>query len=361
MKKYLFSTMLFFVLLVPFSICSNALQTHFDRLDERDYKKINVSDQTIGLAFLKKPTVFYTKSTSGTLEKSIKQQKKNSYLQVQKEINIGTKTYYQISSNYYILKTNNVVYKKASEDLQSYINNLKEKKAIKTIVQKAAQFQLQEQQVFYVADYLSKTVSYDYDTYRERKVTYESYQAYGALVNHLAVCQGYASAFQEIMDKLNITNQYVVSDRMNHAWNAVEIGGEWFHVDTTWNDPNQVNYILLNDKEISKDHYGWDKSDFKSSSPRFSTLRNHSYFTDSMYLYYLNDDGDIIRTNLEGKRENLYMHLGFDDSSDIYECYFSNGKMYLIVEEEELFNKYEVQPNKELRLIKSYTREEYYK
>lgn len=63
--------------------------------------------------------------------------------------------------------------------------------------------------------------------------------AYGALANQEAVCQGYASAFNLIMQKLDIpvVNVYGVSDGENHVWNQVLVHGQWLYVDVTFNDP----------------------------------------------------------------------------------------------------------------------------
>ena len=37
------------------------------------------------------------------------------------------------------------------------------------------------------------------------------------------------------LEKMGIRNYKVSSD--NHVWNVVEIGGQWYHIDLTWDDP----------------------------------------------------------------------------------------------------------------------------
>ena len=65
------------------------------------------------------------------------------------------------------------------------------------------------------------------------------WNAYGALVKGEAVCQGYAAAFNLLMQHLGIpvVNDYGNSDSEPHVWNQVRIDGEWFYVDVTFNDP----------------------------------------------------------------------------------------------------------------------------
>ena len=61
------------------------------------------------------------------------------------------------------------------------------------------------------------------------------YSAYGALVEGMAVCEGYARAFQYLMHKSGISCM-VVSGFGNgeaHAWNAVQIGSSWYYTDIT--------------------------------------------------------------------------------------------------------------------------------
>ncbi|MEI3504500.1 MAG: transglutaminase domain-containing protein [Anaerovoracaceae bacterium] len=60
---------------------------------------------------------------------------------------------------------------------------------------------------------------------------------YGALVGHKAVCEGYAQAYQYVMQHYGVHTGIVTSDNACHAWNIVKIRGNWYHVDVTWDDP----------------------------------------------------------------------------------------------------------------------------
>ncbi len=119
-----------------------------------------------------------------------------------------------------------------------------------------------------VHDYLVQNCEYDYDRLESGQLPNISHTAYGALVKGMAVCDGYGDAYTYIMeDKLGIPCELVTSDAMAHAWNMIQIGGKWYHVDVTWDDPVRDcigrvghNYFMLSDKVISDDnhrHEGW--------------------------------------------------------------------------------------------------------
>ncbi len=74
---------------------------------------------------------------------------------------------------------------------------------------------------------------------------------YGTLINGRAICSGYSGTFQLFMDMLGIecitVNGAANADREEHAWNMVRLGGEWYCVDVTWDDP--VGLVTQSDFE----------------------------------------------------------------------------------------------------------------
>lgn len=113
--------------------------------------------------------------------------------------------------------------------------------------------------------YLIRNVKYDYQNYLNNTIPDASYTANGALLKGIAVCEGYAKAFQEIMEYYHIPCAYVTNS--GHGWNAVKIGGKYFHCDVTFDDPiiNGKNhntkvyteYFLIPDNKLSKTHQGY--------------------------------------------------------------------------------------------------------
>lgn len=117
-------------------------------------------------------------------------------------------------------------------------------------------------------DYLATHNEYDMRLY-SGNLPALSRTSYGALVNRTSVCSGYALAYQHLMEDAGIPCEYVtgMTTRGSHAWNIVQIGGEWYHVDVTWDDPipNREGYVrykyfLKSDKAMSRDHVSWEAS-----------------------------------------------------------------------------------------------------
>ena len=85
--------------------------------------------------------------------------------------------------------------------------------------------------------------------------TTNAHNAYGALVEGKAVCDGYAESLQYFLQRVGI-NSFIVTGG-NHAWNLVEIDGNWYHTDLTWNDQESIifhTYFNVTDAEITRDH-----------------------------------------------------------------------------------------------------------
>lgn len=147
-----------------------------------------------------------------------------------------------------------------------------------------------------VHDYLVRSTIYDYANYSREKVPMVSYTAYGALVRGTAVCQGYSTAFQMILEKVGIPCVTVVSDEMKHAWNMVQVDGEWYHVDTTWDDPvpdlgNHVSYdsFLVSDARLQDEQHeysNWVVRDGNTDreAPK-ATSRKYDAMTQRDWMY----------------------------------------------------------------------------
>lgn len=117
-------------------------------------------------------------------------------------------------------------------------------------------------------DWLVLNCEYDMRLY-SGDMPYSSYTAYGALMDGTAVCAGYAQAYRLLMEYAGVDCEYVTGRARGggHAWNIVKIDGEWYHVDTTWDDPIpnkegyvRYNYFLRSDTAMSKDHSNWTAS-----------------------------------------------------------------------------------------------------
>nr|WP_281355223.1 transglutaminase domain-containing protein [Anaerotalea alkaliphila] len=123
-------------------------------------------------------------------------------------------------------------------------------------------------------DHLVLNVRYDLENYKNDSLPNEAYTAYGALVEGVAVCEGYAAAFKILGEKaglqvLSVTGRASTAEGLeNHAWNMVLSEGKVHHVDTTWNDPDDVlpgqvldTYFWVPASRMEQDHT-WDKAQF---------------------------------------------------------------------------------------------------
>ena len=123
-------------------------------------------------------------------------------------------------------------------------------------------------------DYLVLNCKYDMRLYSGGMPS-TAYTPYGALIDGTAVCQGYAEAYQVLLELCNIPCEYVsgYGNGGRHGWNLVQIDGEWYHVDTTWDDPTpdregyvRYDYFLKSDAYMSRDHSNWTQKQVCSST-----------------------------------------------------------------------------------------------
>ncbi len=134
-------------------------------------------------------------------------------------------------------------------------------------------------------DYLAVHCEYDKERLADKTIPYISYTAYGVLVEHIAVCQGYALTYKYLLNQVGIDCYMVTSDSMNHAWNLIVLDGEYYQVDVTWADPTwdltgraRHTYMFLSDKAFEKagsGHSDWyvtsgvDIVDYKATNTRY--------------------------------------------------------------------------------------------
>ena len=105
-----------------------------------------------------------------------------------------------------------------------------------------------------VHDYLVDSIEYDSSISKEH-----IYDIYGALVSRECVCEGYAKAFEYLMNEIGIDNVIVIGTGTNsngktesHAWNYVKLNNKWYAIDVTWDDPILIGTGKLPEKSKYK-------------------------------------------------------------------------------------------------------------
>lgn len=96
-----------------------------------------------------------------------------------------------------------------------------------------------EAKIYLAHNYLASNVLYKDKNKNSLDSSYTQ-SAYGALIKHECVCQGYAEAFKRIMDyagiQCDIVSGQIVGSTEYHAWNIVSLGKDdsFYHIDVTW-------------------------------------------------------------------------------------------------------------------------------
>lgn len=128
------------------------------------------------------------------------------------------------------------------------------------------------QKALLLHDRLAIKCEYDESVFSDTE-TYKTYTAYGALVEGIAVCQGYAEAYDYLLEKVGIYSVLCSSEKLNHAWNIVRISGKYYHVDVTWDDP------LFENREDKPQGF-ISHENFLRSSEGFYNNGNNSHIAD---------------------------------------------------------------------------------
>lgn len=153
------------------------------------------------------------------------------------------------------------------------------------------------------------------------------FTSYGCLIDKIAVCEGYSKAMQILLCNCGVECKTVagIGNGEPHMWNIVKIGGDWYHLDVTWDSADKNSrymYFNVDDKTIKKNH---------SIGEQFQVaglLRPHKMYnfdlpkcTAKKYNYYERNSAKISSYNCEKsiidyieksaklKRENFYFKL----------------------------------------------------
>ncbi|MNJ35388.1 Transglutaminase-like superfamily protein [compost metagenome] len=108
-----------------------------------------------------------------------------------------------------------------------------------------------------IHDYVVQHLKYDYRLQR--------FTAYEGLKIGEVVCQGYTLLTYKLLEEAGFKSKIVEGKAKGqlHAWNLVKLDGQWYHMDTTWDDPGddklfkggvKYTYYLKTDKQLSVDH-----------------------------------------------------------------------------------------------------------
>ena len=149
--------------------------------------------------------------------------------------------------------------------------------------------------ILYVHDYIINNTVYNYETSDTER--YDSrHTAYGCLVDGSAVCDGYAKAFQYIMNQIGIESGICTGS--NHAWNYVNLDGEYYWIDTTWDDTDNkysnkkfmYTYFLFNDEMLLRTR---NFDIIQSYVPECKSIENNYFVKNGRYFTEYDEESVI--------------------------------------------------------------------
>ena len=134
-----------------------------------------------------------------------------------------------------------------------------------------------------------------------------AHTAYGALVANSrgdansAVCDGYSYAYEYLLQKAGIRSTIIAGlagdteeSAGPHSWNLVELSGEWYEVDSTWNDIS-AEEALNSEEEYSEIAEEAMRNEWYTDRLRHFlfnvTTEQISSFEPGKYYRYTNDRG----------------------------------------------------------------------
>ena len=113
-----------------------------------------------------------------------------------------------------------------------------------------------------------------------------TYHYYGAdmILRGYGVCDGYAKAYYMMCKKAGIPVYRITNS--DHAWNALQLDGKWYYIDSTWDDPagattavsgsEHHDYFCLNTALLELDHpRPWEWTN--ATEKKLTALDNNYY------------------------------------------------------------------------------------
>ncbi len=187
----------------------------------------------------------------------------------------------------------NLTYRNTQEEADEINENLNDKIAqiMSSMDNNLSDYDIEK----YLHDYVCENTVYDEATLGKTGDT-----AYSSLLDGKTVCEGYARAMQILLDRAGIKNYVVIGDGVTeegtnaHMWNIVEINGENYHLDATWNDTtidNRYGYLYFNvtDDFISNDHINIVPADNNCTSTKYNY-----YMMNNLYIENFDSLNDLI-------------------------------------------------------------------
>ena len=169
----------------------------------------------------------------------------------------------------------------------------------------------------YIHDYIIENTEYDISTLENMGDTVHS-----VLVSGKSICEGYARTVQILLDKLGIENYLVTGDTesdgeiLPHMWNIVNIDGDNYHLDVTWDDLNDefdtvYFYFNVTDEYISRDHYKINPQNNNCNS-----TKSNYFVKENTLVYTYKGYSNLVQQSVDALLKDNTVELCFAENSD---------------------------------------------
>lgn len=173
----------------------------------------------------------------------------------------------------------------------------------------------------YLHDYIVSNVDYDLTVDNDQNIL-------SVVEENRSVCAGYTRAYQYLLNEAGIFSTYVTGNVASgpHAWNLVELDGEYGWIDVTWDDPS-FGDSSIPDEYISHTYFGLSTEDIQKSHALDSSYNyieeisepSYNYFSKEELLVDVNDKAsyqeflDTVDENIK-KGENIVEVKAVDET-----------------------------------------------
>ena len=169
----------------------------------------------------------------------------------------------------------------------------------------------------YIHDYIIENTEYDISTLEKMGDT-----VYSVLVSGKSICEGYARTVQILLDKLGIENYLVTGDTesdgeiLPHMWNIVNIDGDNYHLDVTWDDLNDefdtvYFYFNVTDEYISRDHYKINPQNNNCNS-----TKSNYFVKENTLVYTYKGYSNLVQQSVDALLKDNTVELCFAENAD---------------------------------------------
>ena len=167
------------------------------------------------------------------------------------------------------------------EDLQAQINDVADL-WLAGIDSDASDYE----KVKYVYETLISQVDYDADSQNNQNII-------SVFIGKKTVCQGYADATQYLLWQLGVSSIVVtgLAGGDNHAWNLVNLDGEYYYIDTTWGNTHFLGE-LQGAKKIDYSYLGASTQDLAATHtadmpfdlPACESVTDNYFYQEGLYF-----------------------------------------------------------------------------